>query len=159
MSKSKSEKDHKEIEELAEKFRKISSEKLISYKSTPRGHSDKVFKKALNQELRLRGIEQKEGLAFNIDSLQNLSPDENEIYRLLDEALWYNWDPIGVNEIEEARDEYYDYLPGLFKLKTDNADEETIAEYLLNIETKTMGLFGNIENCRRVAIKIISLFK
>lgn len=28
------------------------------------------------------------------------------IYKRIDEILWFDWDPIGVNQIEEARDEY-----------------------------------------------------
>ncbi|HEY0667388.1 MAG TPA: hypothetical protein VGD22_04375 [Sphingobacteriaceae bacterium] len=72
----------------------------------------------------------------------------------MDDILWLDWDPIGVNEYEEARDEYYSYLPEVFRLKIENAEKETIAQYLYRIETQNMGLFGDIENCRRVADKI-----
>ena len=78
------------------------------------------------------------------------------IYKKVDEILWHEWDPIGVNEFEEARDEYYSYLPEVIRLKNSEADNETIAQHLFKIETERMGLFGNIENCRRVAEKIIA---
>jgi hypothetical protein len=86
-----------------------------------------------------------------------VTQEQRALYKTLDEILWTEWDPIGVNEIEEARDEYYDYLPEIFKLKLNNADRETIAEYLFKVETEHMGLFASIENCRKVADKIISV--
>jgi hypothetical protein len=86
-----------------------------------------------------------------------MNAEENKLYKIIDEILWKDWDPIGVNEYdEEARDEYQSYLPQIFKLKIDNAGKELIAQHLLNIETESMGLSGNIENCRIVAEKIIA---
>jgi hypothetical protein len=83
---------------------------------------------------------------------------QNKLYKIIDEILWKDWDPIGINEYEEdARDEYQSYLPQIFKLKIDNAGKELIAQHLLNIETERMGLSGNIENCRIVAEKIIAV--
>jgi len=61
------------------------------------------------------------------------------------ELLWTEWDPIGLNEYKEARDEYCTYVPDVFKLKIDHTDSETIAQYLFKIETERMGLLGNIE--------------
>ncbi len=85
-----------------------------------------------------------------------MTQEQKNLYKIIDELLWNEWDPIGVNEYKEARDEYYNYIPQVFKLKIDNADNEIIAQYLFKVETDRMGLFGNIENCRRVANIIIS---
>lgn len=82
------------------------------------------------------------------------SPIDKNIYKKVDEILWHEWDPIGVNEFEEARDEYYSYLQEVIRLKNSGADNETIAQHLFKIETERMGLFGNIDNCRRVAAEI-----
>ena len=77
-------------------------------------------------------------------------------YQLIDEILWNDWDPLGVNDIPEARDEYHSYLSAIVDLKIADAPGEEIAQYLLQIETDRMGLNGNLENCRRVAQNITS---
>jgi len=79
-----------------------------------------------------------------------------ELYQEIDEILWKDWDPIGVNDVA-PRDEYQDYSPTIFSLKRGGADKETIAQKLFEIETKIIGVLGNIENCRNVAGKIINL--
>lgn len=79
-----------------------------------------------------------------------------ELYQKIDEILWTDWDPIGVNDIA-PRDEYQGYTPTIFNLIKKNSDKETIAQKLFDFETQNMGLFGNIEHCRQVAEKIINL--
>jgi hypothetical protein len=74
-----------------------------------------------------------------------------DLYRRIDEILWREWDPIGVSEIPEARDEYYGYLPIVFRLVLEGKEEEIIAQYLLSFEIERMGLAGNTENAKRVA--------
>lgn len=39
-----------------------------------------------------------------------LTDDGLELYRRVDEVLFYVWDPIGVANSPAARDEYYGYL-------------------------------------------------
>jgi len=79
-----------------------------------------------------------------------------DLYTEIDEILWNDWDPIGVNGIA-PRNEYQGYTSTIFKLKTSGADKETIAKTLYEIETVTIGVLGNIEHCRQVAFKISSL--
>lgn len=45
---------------------------------------------------------------------KQLSPFERELYQRVDEVLHYVWDPIGVSDAPEARDEYFSYLPIVF---------------------------------------------
>jgi hypothetical protein len=85
-----------------------------------------------------------------------MTPEQNLLYKNIDEILWNDWDPIGINDVA-PRDEYQSYTPEIFTLKLNGAEKEMIALKLFEIETKTMGLFGNIENCRLVATKIIEL--
>jgi hypothetical protein len=83
-----------------------------------------------------------------------MNDNQKATYKLIDEIIWNEWDPIGVNEIPEVRDEYYSYLPKIFDLKISGADRETLAQHLFQIETRNMGFIGDIENCRLVAQKI-----
>ena len=85
-----------------------------------------------------------------------LPPDQLALYEKVDELLWTEWDPIGVNDIPEARDEYYRYLPTIFKLAMDDADEYKISKYLLEFERSSMGMSGNEVNCKRVARMVLN---
>ena len=82
---------------------------------------------------------------------QKLPPQEMKLYRQVDEILHYMWDPIGVAGIAQARDEYYSYLPQVFKLVLDNKNKNEIASYLTEIETNRMGLTANTKVALEVA--------
>ncbi|MDO5615367.1 MAG: hypothetical protein Q4G16_04195 [Cruoricaptor ignavus] len=78
------------------------------------------------------------------------------IYLEIDEILWNDWDPIGVNEFA-PRDEYQGYTPTIVKLYKSKADVKTIADKLYEFETQNIGVFGNYENCIKIAEKIKKL--
>lgn len=75
----------------------------------------------------------------------------------IDEILWLEWDPIDVNDVEDARDEYSSYVTKLYSLKMQGADRQTIAAALFEIETKRMCLIGDMEHCDKIAGRIIEL--
>jgi len=77
-------------------------------------------------------------------------------YEKIDEILWLDWDPIGVNEFE-VRDEYQRYTLTIYGLKKLVASIDIIATALYKIETNQMGVMGDMERCRRVAEKIWNL--
>lgn len=81
---------------------------------------------------------------------QKLADTELELYRRLDEVLYYVWDPIGVAS-SPARDEYQGYLPKVFAMLQEGLDASSIAAYLDNVATESMGLGTNPEHSRRVA--------
>lgn len=83
--------------------------------------------------------------------------EHKELYKKIDEILWQDWDPIGINHKENIRDEYYGYIPQVFSLKIQGANNKKIADYLYEIETKNIGTNGNKQNCEFVAKKIINL--
>jgi hypothetical protein len=89
--------------------------------------------------------------------MTKMTSNQKEIYNLLDELLWKEWDPIGVNDIEDVRDEYQSYTPAIFSFKINGADKVKIGEYLYKIETINMGLQGNKFRCEEIAQKIIDL--
>jgi hypothetical protein len=59
-----------------------------------------------------------------------LPPQELELYLAIDALLLNEWDPIGISGIEEAKDEYYAYLPQVFKMVMENTASAEIANYL-----------------------------
>jgi hypothetical protein len=75
----------------------------------------------------------------------------SDLYRQVDEILWKEWDPLGVNEIPEARDEYYSYIMGIINLLYKGSSANEIAEYLYEVESDTMGMFGNMSSCLKIA--------
>jgi len=77
------------------------------------------------------------------------------IYRKIDDILWFDWDPIGVNKYA-PRTEYQSYVPQIFQMKKNEATKQEIAECLLKIETERMGMGSTIENCLIIANKIIN---
>ncbi len=76
---------------------------------------------------------------------------DNELNKRCDEILHYIWDPIGVQDIPGARDEYHGYLPQLFKLVKDGADQIKIAEYLDRTQKNEIGLLSNLPENLKVA--------
>jgi hypothetical protein len=87
----------------------------------------------------------------------NLQTAENfVIYKKIDDILWFEWDPIGVNDIA-PRDEYQSYVIGIMNLKQSGAAQNELAQALFRIETEQMGLLGNFERCISVANKIVQL--
>jgi len=88
---------------------------------------------------------------------KKLPPQELELYLALDGLLFNEWDPIGVRGIEEAKDEYYSYLPQVFKMVMDNAPKVEIAEYLNSVVTERMGLNSDMRHSLRIAEKALKL--
>ena len=90
--------------------------------------------------------------------LRNDLPRAEEMlqYQKIDDILWYDWDPIGINDIA-PRDEYQSYTPQIFNLLKTGRNRGTIAELLSKIETGNMGLVGNMEKCLKIADRILAV--
>jgi len=58
----------------------------------------------------------------------------------LREIGWAQWDPIGLNGVEGAEDEYDAYLLQAAGRLWNGASEEEVATYLAGIEAEHMGL-------------------
>ena len=83
-------------------------------------------------------------------------PEQIKLYKSIDEILWFDWDPIGINKIG-IRDEYNSYLPQVYQLKVFGATEMEIAKYLNEVVTERMGMESNMEFNKKIAEKIIAL--
>ncbi len=71
--------------------------------------------------------------------------------------LLKEWDPIGVNEIEEAQDEYNSYVGAIYKLLIDRKAKHEIFDYLWWVETEHMGLTGNRQMTEHIAARLAKL--
>lgn len=78
------------------------------------------------------------------------------LYQKIDQILWEDWDPIGINDAA-PRDEYQSYTPIILKLVKSKSDTIKIAEKLYEIENEIIGVAGNYEKCLKVAGKINNL--
>lgn len=85
---------------------------------------------------------------------QRLSPEQQTLYQLIDDILWTEWDPVGINSVEAARDEYYSYLFPLMNLLIQGADENRISSFLYQCETIDLGMEGSKPHCDEVAKRI-----
>ena len=79
------------------------------------------------------------------------------IWKEINELLWNQWDPIGVKGVDAARDEYHDYIHGIFCVLEDRANVDQIAKHLHHIETVKMGLKGDMHRCMKVARALLQL--
>ena len=87
---------------------------------------------------------------------QKLPPDQMTLYRRVDEVLTYVWDPIGIREVPQARDEYRSYLPQVFRRVLEASDPAVIADYLLKVEGECMGFTPN-DASREESLRIATL--
>ena len=86
-----------------------------------------------------------------------MTPQQKQLYKAVDEILWNDWDPIGVNDMPEAAGEYVAYAEQVLGFKLNKASVQELADLLFRIETEMMGLQGNYEHCQKISEKILSL--
>lgn len=58
----------------------------------------------------------------------------------VDSVLWEVWDPIGVNDAPEARDEYTSYAPAVAQMLRSGASDVEIERHLAQIILYRMGM-------------------
>jgi hypothetical protein len=73
----------------------------------------------------------------------------------IDRILWEVWDPIGVNQMSEARDEYSRYVNDVFELLVNGASDNAIAQHLLEIAIKRMELTRATINQMRPTVVVL----
>ena len=67
-------------------------------------------------------------------------PTAAELTAMVRVSLWRDWDPIGINNISDADDEYDSYVGSVCSLLLSGADSATIRQHLSKIETDYIGL-------------------
>ena len=78
------------------------------------------------------------------------------LYKKIDDILWLDWDPIGVNDMA-PRDEYQSYVPEILRLIKSKAEKKEIGNKIYELETETMGMNGDKGRCLSIADKILSI--
>jgi len=68
-----------------------------------------------------------------------LKESELDFYKKVDKILYLKWDPIGIAG-HAPQNEYWDYLPHVFKLALENTNPKLLVQYLTKVRTQTMGL-------------------
>ena len=81
----------------------------------------------------------------------SLSPKDQELLRIIDEVLYYVWDPIGVSGVPQGRNEYGGYVGPVFTLLRAGAMDSEISSHLEAISTERMGLPGRRERADAAA--------
>jgi hypothetical protein len=72
-------------------------------------------------------------------------------------VLLHDWDPIGIQDVPEAQDEYDSYVAGIYRLLVSGATEAEIGEHLCHVEQDRMGLSPKRARAMTVAAKLREL--
>jgi len=72
-------------------------------------------------------------------------------------VLLKEWDPIGIQAIPEAEDEYDGYVPTLYSMLVSRKPIHEVFEYLLWLETEHMGLTVDRQRTQSIAEKLVGL--
>lgn len=88
---------------------------------------------------------------------EQLLPKQLELYRGIDEILWSDWDPIGINLLSSNRSEYQSYIPVIFSMVLKNASSLELEQYLDDVVKNRMGLRSSKKSNKPVAEKIVAL--
>ncbi len=81
------------------------------------------------------------------------------LYEKISLVLLREWDPIGIQDIPEAQDEYNDYISPICELLVSGKSEHEIFSYLWWVETERMGLSGDKRHTKVIAKKLAGLFE
>ncbi|MBI1827043.1 MAG: cyclase family protein [Planctomycetes bacterium] len=75
-------------------------------------------------------------------------------FKAIHDVLIREWDPIGVSDEPAAQDEYDSYIPRIYRLIVEGADDFALARHLEKIETDQMGLASHHDRNDRIAWRL-----
>jgi hypothetical protein len=84
------------------------------------------------------------------DNLQRAQSLQSKIK----DILLKEWDPIGVQDIPEAQNEYDAYVARIYKLLISKRPEHEIFDYLWWVETEHMSLTGDQQRTRLIVKRL-----
>ncbi len=74
------------------------------------------------------------------------------------DTLLRSWDPIGVRDHSDARNEYDSYIATIAEMLLGDADQHALGRHLAKLEHSSMGLPGNPARCDRAAHELLIAF-
>ena len=80
-----------------------------------------------------------------------------ELRRKISDILLRDWDPIGVEGVEEAHDEYDGWSRKILQLIVDGADANKIAHHLAKLESGVLATDVNPKKLIPVAEKLLGI--
>jgi hypothetical protein len=83
--------------------------------------------------------------------------EAREYHQAIRSVLLREWDPIGVDGVPEAQDEYDAYVSQIHGLLIRREPLQKIVDYLWWAETEHMGLCGNRSRTEAVARRLMRL--
>ena len=81
----------------------------------------------------------------------------SELVKAVKQILLRDWDPIGVQNVAQAQDEYDVYASPIAAMLTTRISIDDLSKYLLDSETRSMGLAGHRARAVAVAHKLYGL--
>ncbi|NDP59178.1 MAG: hypothetical protein GZ090_07465 [Oxalobacteraceae bacterium] len=78
------------------------------------------------------------------------------LHQKIHEVLQKDWDPIGIQFISDADDEYGAYVPAIYSMLIARKPSSQVLEYLLWLETEHMGLTADRQRTQKIAEKLVS---
>lgn len=83
---------------------------------------------------------------------------ETRLLRAVNDILFDEWDPIGINEYFKCRDEYASYAPTILRILLSGGDEHKLTTHLCELQRVSMGLSKIDEEVnRRIARLLLGL--
>lgn len=78
-------------------------------------------------------------------------------HQKIKDVLLKEWDPIGVQAMPEAQDEYDGFVPTVYSMLMARKPINEVFEYLSWLETEHMGLTADRQRTQSIAEKLIGL--
>ena len=86
-----------------------------------------------------------------------MNPSANTLEAAVQRILLQEWDPIGIRDVREARDEYDSYVLGICTMLREGQTAEKLSQHLRWIESEHIGLDGDELHTERIAKRLVSL--
>jgi hypothetical protein len=89
--------------------------------------------------------------------MSNFTQRAQRYHSSIRDILLKEWDPIGINQIPEAQDEYDAYVGEVHRLLSRRASSREIFDYLWWLETQHMALCGDRQRTEKIAERLANL--
>ena len=86
----------------------------------------------------------------------SLKPKDQALLKAIDEVLHYIWDPIGIADTPEARDEYQGYTGPVFTMLRAGASESELSNHLQTISDGRIGMGKSQNASDRAAAALVA---